>query len=115
MNRTRSSFSVGRTWQQRMGNIAAVAFVTLLVGSPTVVLVGARQHGAHTLGAPRQYETLSSIHMLDPRAGWAVTAKGNVIRTADGGVHWKNVTPHYPAAAGRQQVVADFFTVSSAW
>lgn len=101
-----------RTWQQQlMCNTAAVVFVTLLAG----ILAGARQNGSHTSGAPRQFDALSSIHMLDTQTGWAVTVKGHVIRTADGGVHWKNVTPHYPAPAGRQKVVADFFTVSSAW
>ena len=98
-----------------MGIIAAVVFVTLLGGSLSVALAAARQNGLRTSGPPRRFEALSSIQMPDPRAGWAVTAKGHVIRTADGGVHWKNVTPHYPAAAGRRKVVADFFTVSSAW
>jgi photosystem II stability/assembly factor-like uncharacterized protein len=98
-----------------MGSIAAVGRVPLLVASLIVVLTGARQYSSNTSGLPLQFEALSSIHMLDTQAGWAVTAKGNVIRTTDGGVHWKDVTPNYPAAAARQKVVADFLAVASAW
>ncbi len=112
---TRSSFSVERTWQQRMGIIAAALFVTLLVGSLIVVLARARQNSSDTSGMPRQFEALSSIHMLDTQAGWAVTAKGHILRTSDGGIHWKNVTPNYPATADQRKVVADFFTFSIAW
>ena len=50
---------------------------------------------------------LYSIHMFDARAGWAVDAEGwngsvakgaaqSVVRTIDGGLHWKDVTPPDP-------------------
>jgi photosystem II stability/assembly factor-like uncharacterized protein len=50
---------------------------------------------------------LSSIHMFDALTGWAVETEGDsgvvakgavesVVRTTDGGVHWKDVTPHAP-------------------
>src|SRR6266699_3154087 len=115
VNSTRSSFFVGRTWQQRLGSIAAVLFVTLLVGSLVVVLARARQNGSNSSGIAGQFEALSSIHMLDTQAGWAITEKGRVIRTSDGGVHWQNVTPNYPATRGQQKVVAAFLTFSTAW
>jgi len=115
VNDTRSSFSERRTWQQRMGIIAAVLVVTLLVGSLLVVLARARQNSSNTSGIARQFEALSSIHMLDAQTGWALTAKGHVIRTTDGGIHWQNVTPQYPSTAGQQKVVAEFFTFSIAW
>jgi len=112
---TPANLSVRKTWQQRMGIIAAGVFVTLLVGSLIVVLASARQSSSGTPGRAGHFEALSSIHMLDVQTGWAVTAKGHIIRTTDGGVHWKNVTPSYPVTAGRQQVAADFFTFFIAW
>lgn len=36
---------------------------------------------------------LQSIDMLTPFAGWAVTQKGQVLRTSDGGAAWLDVTP----------------------
>ncbi len=115
MKSTRSSFSGGKTWLQHVDIIAAVLFVTLLGGLLIVVLACTGQNSSATSGVPRQFEALSSIHMLDAQTGWAVTAKGHIIRTADGGVHWKNVTPNFPSTASQQKVVADFFTFSIAW
>ncbi len=115
VNSTHSTVSVGRTWQQRLGMITAVLFVTVLVGSLIVVLARARQSSSGTPGIVGHFEALSSIHMLNVQTGWAVTAKGHIIRTTDAGVHWKNVTPRYPVTAGQQKVVADFFTFSIAW
>ena len=111
-----SRFPVGRTWQQRTGSIAAVLFVTLLVGSLVVVLTHTHHNG---LGGPTlnsdQFGAVSSIHMLDAETGWAVTEKGRIVRTADGGVHWKNVTPAYPHTSNQQSIVTDFLNTSSAW
>src|SRR5215467_14448068 len=86
---TPASLSARKTWQQRMGIIAAGVFVTLLVGSLVVVLERARQSSSRTPERAGHVEALSSIHMLDALTGWAVTAKGQIIRTTDGGVHWK--------------------------
>ena len=107
-----------RTWQQRIDIIAAVLFVTVLVGWLIVVLVRARQSSSgasDTSGIAGQVEALSSIRMFDTQTGWAVTAKGHIIHTTDGGVHWKNVTPKFPSTSDLQKVVADFFTFSIAW
>jgi photosystem II stability/assembly factor-like uncharacterized protein len=109
-------FSQRRTWQQRTGPIAAAVFVTLLVGSLIVVLARARHS---SLGGPQntsnQFGAISSIHMLDAQIGWAITDKNGIVRTTDGGVHWKNVTPNYPTSMTRQRIAADFLTASSAW
>jgi photosystem II stability/assembly factor-like uncharacterized protein len=37
-------------------------------------------------------EAISSIHMLDVQNGWMITAQ-NILRTADGGTTWQDVTP----------------------
>jgi photosystem II stability/assembly factor-like uncharacterized protein len=119
VNSTRFSFAEGRTWQQRTGAIAAVVFVTLLVGSLVFVLTRAHQNSP---GGPentlQQFGALSSIHMVDTNTGWAVTGKGRIVQTLDGGVHWNDVTPKYPATlplAAQQSVVADFLTSAIAW
>ncbi len=116
VNSTRASFAERRTWQQRTGAIAAVVFVTLLVGSLVFVLTRAHQSSP---GGPENilqlFGVLSSIHMVDTNTGWAVTDKGRILQTTDGGVHWKDVSPHYPSTGGRQKVVADFLSFSSAW
>jgi photosystem II stability/assembly factor-like uncharacterized protein len=110
-----ASLSERKTWRQRAGIFAAGLLVMLLVGSLIVVLARARQSSSGTSGRAGHVEALASIHMLDAQTGWAVTAKGHIIRTTDGGVHWKNVTPKYPVSAGQLKVVADFFTISIAW
>jgi photosystem II stability/assembly factor-like uncharacterized protein len=113
---TSTRFSQRKAWQQRAGSIAAAVFVTLLVGSLIVVLTRARHNSP---GGPsnnsKQFGAISSIHMLDAQTGWAVTNKNRILRTTDGGVHWKNVTPNFPPSMTRQRIVADFLTASSAW
>ncbi len=37
--------------------------------------------------------TLTSLHMVDAITGWAIEATGHIVRTADGGERWGNVTP----------------------
>jgi len=113
---TSTRFSQRRAWQQRTGSVAAAVFVTLLVGSLIVVLTRAHHN---SLGGPsnnsNQFGAISSTHMLDAQTGWAVTDKNRILRTTDGGVHWKNVTPNFPTSKTRQSIVADFLTASSAW
>ena len=111
-----SRFAEGPMWQQRSGSIAAAVLVTLLVGSLIVVLTHAHRG---SFGRPRhtsdQFGAISSIHMLDAQTGWAMTDTNRILRTTDGGVHWKNVTPTYPTSVTGQNVAADFLTASSAW
>jgi photosystem II stability/assembly factor-like uncharacterized protein len=113
---TSTRFSQRKAWQQRTGSIAAAVLVTLLVGSLIVVLNGAHHTG---LDGPsnnsKQYGSISSIHMLNAQTGWAVTDTNRILRTSDGGVHWKNVTPNFPSSTTRQRIVAAFLTASSAW
>jgi len=55
---------------------------------------------------------LFSLHMLDATTGWALSDQA-VLRTTDGGIHWKNVTPSKTTPT--QNSVADFQTASMAW
>ena len=104
-----------RTWQQRRAIIAAVLFVLVLVGSLIVVLVRARQSSSSALRRAMQVEALSSIQMLGTQTGWAITERGQILRTTDGSRHWKEVTPNYPSTSGHRKVMADFLTNFTAW
>lgn len=57
-------------------------------------------------------EPLLAIRMLDPVNGWALTAHA-VLRTSDGGQHWRAVTP--PANAINAASTADFLNYNLAW
>ncbi len=58
-----------------------------------------------------EWRWLLQLHMFDAQTGWAVSAEGgggawsrgavgSVVRTTDGGLHWKDVTP--PAPSGQK-------------
>ena len=100
----------------RFAGIAAAVSVTLLAGSLTIVLLRTYHSSP---GGPssntNRFGALLSIHMLDTQTGWAVTGENRILRTTDGGVHWKNVTPKYPTAMTRQRIATDFLTASGAW
>jgi len=109
-------FTGESTWGQRMGTLAAALFVTLLVGSLVFVLSHAHQNGSsashHVLQA---IGVLSSLHMLDAQTGWAVTDKGHLVHTVDGGMHWKDVSPQALLSTTPASVITDFLTTSLAW
>ncbi|GAC1346419.1 MAG: hypothetical protein NVSMB27_09990 [Ktedonobacteraceae bacterium] len=52
-----------------------------------------------------------SIHMFDASTGWALSGQ-TVLRTTDGGVHWKDVTS--PGTTLTQSSITDFVTASMA-
>ncbi len=65
---------------------------------------------------------LHSLRMFDEKTGWAVSAEGwsgvyakgavrSVVRTIDGGIHWRDVTPQRPFGANR----IGWLTARSAW
>jgi photosystem II stability/assembly factor-like uncharacterized protein len=111
--KTRTVSAGGRVWPRHLGTLAAVACAALLVGSLIVVLQLARQNSTGGAGSSlHQPEAVTSLHMLDATNGWALTASA-VLRTTDGGSHWRNVTP--PHMSFSQGSIADFFTVSLAW
>ncbi len=73
----------------------------------TAILALSLGHGSVLAQTVDEWRWLSSLHMFDERTGWAVSAEGysgnfakgaigSVVRTTDGGLHWKDVTPHAP-------------------
>lgn len=55
---------------------------------------------------------ITSIHMVDAKAGWAQTAD-RLLRTADGGTHWTDVSP--AGAGGSGHFTSVFLGASRAW
>jgi hypothetical protein len=83
----------GKAWQRRVGTLAAAVFAALLVG--TLILVLNLAHQSRTGGpttSPMQAVAITSLHMIDATTGWAIAGRA-VLRTADGGNHWRDVTP----------------------
>ena len=110
---TRPPFTEARPWQRRLSIIAAALVVALLVSS--LLLVLSRSHRG-SIGSPSAtpiggLNTLFSLHMIDASTGWVLTGQA-VLRTTDGGVHWKNVTP--AGTTLTQGSIADFGTASMA-
>lgn len=65
--------------------------------------------GSPTLALPRQFV---SLHMLNEQIGWAAS-NDSILRTADGGVHWRNVTPGLVAGGVGQAYF--FLDAQRAW
>src|SRR5258708_35512207 len=70
---------------------------------------GTTLHPSKLAGGPGN---LFSLHMIDPTTGWALSEHA-VLRTTEGGLHWKNVTP--PNTLLTRESIADFLTDSLAW
>ena len=78
--------------------------------SPT--LATSQQTTSTSTSASKPIVPLRAIRMLDTNNGWALTTS-SILKTADGGVHWKDVTP---ANAGLNSfATGDFFNDQYAW
>src|SRR2546427_10801676 len=93
--------------------LVVALLIALLVGSLLLVLNLARRSNVGTPGNtlhPSKLAggsgTLISLHMIDPFTGWAL-GEHAVLRTSDGGLQWKNVTP--PHSVLTRESIADFF------
>ncbi len=108
-----------RSWQRRLGVLAAILLVALLVGSLLFVLNLARRSSEGTPGNTPQSSKLAggsgsliSLHMIDLSTGWALS-EHEILRTTDGGLKWKNVTPQNNTVT--RESIAEFLTASLAW
>ncbi len=116
---TRFAVVEERSWQGRLSVLAAVLLTALLVGSLLLVLSLARRSSEGTPGNTLHPSKLAggsgiliSLHMIDLTTGW-VLSEHAVLRTTDGGLQWKNVTP--PNTLVTQESMAAFLTTSLAW
>jgi photosystem II stability/assembly factor-like uncharacterized protein len=64
------------------------------------------------LAQPSASAPITSIHMVDAKAGWAQTAD-RLLRTVDGGTHWTDMSP--PGGGGNGHLTSAFLGASSAW
>ena len=111
---TRSPIIERRPWRHRLSMMAAVLVAAAVVSSLLFVLNLSHRSSPGSSTKPiivRGLNTLLSIHMIDASIGWALTGQA-VLRTTDGGIHWKNVTP--AGATLTQDSIADFPTASIA-
>jgi len=118
-NHTRFAVAEERPWQRRLSVLAAVLLTALLVGSLLLVLSLARRSSEGTPGNtlhPSKLAggsgTLISLHMINLTTGWAL-GEHAILRTSDGGLQWKNVTP--PHTVLTRESMAAFLTASLAW
>ena len=116
---TRSTSSGARLWRHRLSTLAAVLFVGVLVGSLLLVLSQIHRSSLNAPGAALHSSKLAggsgslfSLHMIDSTTGWALS-EHEILRTTDGGLHWKNVTP--PDTLITRESIADFLNASLAW
>lgn len=65
--------------------------------------------------ATGQQADFSALHMFDAQNGWALV-NGQMWRTTDGGLHWRNVMPKATTSAAPVYIdTADFVTARLAW
>jgi photosystem II stability/assembly factor-like uncharacterized protein len=111
----RSSNKAG-LWQRRFSMIAAIVVVALLVSALFLVLSRARQSSSDNAGSAQKAAggsgILRSLHMIDTMTGWALSEHA-VLKTTDGGLHWKNVTPSGTTVTSNS--IAEFCTASMVW
>jgi len=119
MQQIRSTAIEGGSWQHHFSTLAAVLIVTFLVGSLLLVLgwahqssVGGPGNALHPSKPAGGTGNLLSLHMIDSTTGWALSEHA-VLRTTDGGLQWKNVTP--PNTHLSLGSVAEFYTASLTW
>jgi photosystem II stability/assembly factor-like uncharacterized protein len=58
--------------------------------------------------------TVTSLHMFDARTGWAATSD-RLLRTTDGALHWRDVTPSAPSASAQSPIDAFPLSADDAW
>jgi photosystem II stability/assembly factor-like uncharacterized protein len=114
-----------RTGRRRCGGMPSLGLraMPLVLCLLALVACGAQPTVISTSPAPSMTVALvpsavvgavTSLRMFDSRTGWAATSD-RLLRTTDGALHWRDVTP--PAPSGSSQLHIDAFSRSAdeAW
>jgi photosystem II stability/assembly factor-like uncharacterized protein len=119
MNRQRSNVNMRKPkrWRHVLGLVAAVLTVSLLVGTLvlTLKLAYRTSTGTEAVNSYVTPETLIDIHMFSDSSGWALSTDNRVLRTIDGGVNWKEVTPPDLLGLGKRFHLAGPWTFHDAF
>ena len=96
------------------GNAASTAAATPTPSTPATLPATPTNQStpASGVGNSKPAMPLKSIRMVDAQNGWALTAQ-SILKTSDGGVHWKDVTP--TNAALNSFARGNFFNEQYAW
>ncbi len=113
---SRFNASESRAWLRTISTLAAVLIMALLVGSLIFVFNRTRQTSTATHNTAMQTAVnISALHMLDEQTGWAMSDKGQVVRTTDGGLQWKNVSPPSPFTIAATGSLLNALDSTHAW
>lgn len=124
---------IGKRRYELLQSLVAVLIVGMLLGSfallathrsspqgksgVAALATGTSKHGPAS-GPGLQEPTvppLISIRMVNQASGWALT-KTSILKTSDGGLHWKDVTPaHTSLGQTHWAATADFMDARYAW
>jgi photosystem II stability/assembly factor-like uncharacterized protein len=88
-----------------------LAFLIILIGLLALAIQSSQVFAASSQATTRQ-NPLTSVRMLDRSNGWALT-DSQILKTSDGGVHWRDVTPANTTIARGSK--ADFMNTNYAW
>ena len=111
--------SLTRTFQLIM--ILSLALLVVACGSASPP--GARRSSGTTpttaptsSPTPPSNQVIQALWMIDTATGWAMTSGDHrLLRTTDGGMSWRDVTPSYSRSTQAMDVVADVLSASLAW
>jgi photosystem II stability/assembly factor-like uncharacterized protein len=93
-------FTTGKSRRMLLGlSITAATLILALIASSRIFMSNQTRQTSQISPSVTNMQipvTISTLHMLDMQNGWALTDKGQVVKTTDGGSHWKNVSPPSP-------------------
>ena len=109
----RARAEVGVRVRRRAGLLALGLLALAGCGAQATPLAGAPTPTA-TFVPAAVVGSVTTIHMFDAATGWAATVD-RLLRTSDGGGHWRDVTPPAPAWTSQPHIVAFPRSASDAW
>ncbi len=94
------------------GTTVANSTATTAANSSSTAGNSATPGGSARIGRP--ILPFIGIRMLDQNNGWGIT-KNTILKTADGGIQWQDVTPAQTPGGGYAMAKGDFLSTQVAW